>query len=86
MLTQEGLDFILRITDYFHGHWEDPSWGRRGINQVLILLSIYNLAEGIADTEARQTVQRSVERAMANAAEEIVKTSSTDSVPSHSRK
>jgi hypothetical protein len=40
MLTKEGLEFLLRITDYFHGHWEDPEWGKRPINQVLLSLDV----------------------------------------------
>jgi hypothetical protein len=24
-------DFILWVTDFFHGHWEDPNWGRRQV-------------------------------------------------------
>jgi hypothetical protein len=34
-LTPEAIknrqEFILWVTDFFHGHWEDPSWGRRQV-------------------------------------------------------
>ncbi len=72
MLTRERLEFILKITDYFHGHYEDYGWGHRAINQVLILLSVHTLAYGIADTAVRQAVQGTVEKAMANAAQAVM--------------
>ena len=72
MLSKDGLEFLLRITDYFHGHWEDPEWGRRPINQVLVLLSAHTLANGIADPESRAAIQGSVEKAMATAAQKVV--------------
>jgi hypothetical protein len=32
-LTKEAIknreEFILWVTDFFHGHWEDPNWGRK---------------------------------------------------------
>lgn len=31
MLSKQALDFILHVTDYFKGHWEDPEWGRRPV-------------------------------------------------------
>jgi len=24
-------EFILWVTDFFHGHWEDPSWGSKQV-------------------------------------------------------
>jgi hypothetical protein len=24
-------EFILWVTDFFHGHYEDPNWGRRQV-------------------------------------------------------
>jgi hypothetical protein len=34
-LTPEAIknrqEFILWVTDFFHGHWEDPNWGRRQV-------------------------------------------------------
>jgi len=49
------LEFILQITDYFKGHWEDPEWGRRPANQVLIALAVRELAQGIQDAAAQKT-------------------------------
>ncbi len=68
MLTKEGLQFVLRLTDYFGGHWEDPSWGRRAVNQTLLLTSIGTLVEGVADEEARRALQTAVARATVGAA------------------
>lgn len=73
MLTKQGLEFLLRITDYFGGHWEDPGWGQQPINQVLVLLSAHTLAGGIEDERARQEVQGPLERALANTAQRIVR-------------
>ena len=74
MLTEEGLQFILRITDYFHGHYEDLNWGRRHINQILIYLSVHTLAEGIADKETRAAIQIPIEKGMAGLAQKIAST------------
>jgi hypothetical protein len=76
MLTKEGLEFLLKITDYFKGHWEDPDWGQKPINQVLITLSAHTLAGGIAETKAQRQVQEAIEKAMTDAAQQVVKTSS----------
>ena len=76
MLTKAGLEFLLRITDYFDGHWEEPGWGQRPINQVLVLLSTHTWAEGVADTEVRGQIQGAIEKAMAEAAQKVVKGSS----------
>ena len=76
MLTKEGLEFLLKITDYFKGHWEDPNWGQKPVNQVLILLSAHTLAGGIAATEAQRQVQATIEKAMAVAAQSVVNPSS----------
>jgi hypothetical protein len=36
MLSAAARDFMLHVTNYFHGHWEDPEWGKRPVNQVLV--------------------------------------------------
>ena len=73
MLTKQGLEFLLRITDYFGGRWEDPGWGQQPINQVLVMLSAHTLAGGIDDERAREEVQGTLERAIAGAAQRIVR-------------
>jgi hypothetical protein len=73
MLTKEGLEFLLKLTDYFKGHWEDPGWGQKPINQVLILLSAHTLADGIAETGAQRQVQAAIEKAMTDAAQRAIK-------------
>jgi hypothetical protein len=73
MLTKEGLEFLLRITDYFKGHWEDPGWGHKPINQVLILVSARTLANGIADADARRQVQTSLDKALVQANQQIAR-------------
>jgi hypothetical protein len=73
MLNKESLDFLLRITDYFNGKWEDPEWGKRPINQVLIALSTHTMANGIADIDARSKIQNNIEKVMAEAAQKAVK-------------
>ncbi|MGO9119813.1 MAG: hypothetical protein ACLQPD_19650 [Desulfomonilaceae bacterium] len=75
MLTKEGLEFLLRITDYFHGHWEDPHWGQTPINQVSLMLSAPTLVNGVAETEVRRQIQGPFEKAMADVAQKVVKIS-----------
>jgi hypothetical protein len=45
-LTAQALknrqDFILWVTDFFHGHWEDPSWGTK---QVAIYEELIKMAK-----------------------------------------
>ena len=65
MLSKAGLDFILHITNYFHGHWEDPEWGRMPVNQLLIGVAIRELAEGIGDATIRGQVQTAANKAIA---------------------
>jgi len=74
MLTKDQLQFILHITDWMHGHWEDPGWGRRPFNQLLIQLGVHTLASGIEDKEARAVIQKCLEKSMAGAAKQIAST------------
>ncbi len=75
MLTKEGLEFLLRMTDFFNGHYEEPigPLGPKAIHQVLILLSAHTWAGGITDTEARRQVQATIEKTMAEAAQRATK-------------
>ncbi len=79
MLTKDQLQFILRLTDFFHGHWEDPEWGKRPMNQLLIQLSTHTLASGIEDKRVRTAIQGSLEKSMAGLAQQIA--SSQDPIP-----
>lgn len=79
MLTKDQLQFILRLTDFFHGHWEDPEWGKRPMNQLLIQLSTHTLANGIAEKGVRTAVQAGLEKSMASLAQQIA--SSQDPIP-----
>ena len=62
-LTPEGIknrqDFILWVTDFFHGHLEDPTWGRR---QAMYQKLIQIAAEKLDDVEMRKSVQKIVEK------------------------
>jgi hypothetical protein len=75
MLSKEQLDFLLRITDYFHGHWEDPEWGKRYLNQILVLVSAHTLVSGLEDAAVRRQVMEPIEKAVAEIAERAVKAS-----------
>lgn len=55
--SKSRLDFILRLTDYFHGHWEDPEWGKRPGSQILIALAVSELSSKIADAAVRNQIQ-----------------------------
>lgn len=62
MLTKDALDFLLRLTDWFHGHWEDPEWGKRPTTQILIALAIHDLATGIQDAELRGQIRAAADK------------------------
>lgn len=57
-LTPEAIknrqDFILWVTDYLHGHWEDPNWGRR---QVIYQNFVKAAAEKMDNVEVRKAIQ-----------------------------
>jgi hypothetical protein len=65
MLSKAALDFLLRLTDWFHGHWEDPEWGKRPTTQILIALALRDLATGLHDTESRGQIQAAADKVIA---------------------
>ena len=73
MLSKTRLDFILRLTDYFHGHWEDPEWGRRASSQVLIAVAVRDLASGIQDADLRGMIQGAADKAITKASQAVAK-------------
>jgi len=68
MLSKAARAFILQVTNYFDGHWEDPDWGRAPINQVLVGLTLRELANGLQDAEARSQIHAAADRAIAKMA------------------
>ncbi len=73
MLSKSARDFILHITNYFHGHWEDPEWGRRPVNQILVSLAIHELANGIQDSEAREQLHTITDKVISINAQRVAK-------------
>jgi hypothetical protein len=65
MLSKDRLDFILRLTDWFHGHWEDPEWGKRATTQILVAVAVRDLAEAIQDSDMRGTIQGAADKVIA---------------------
>jgi len=65
MLSKAALDFLLRLTDWFHGHWEDPEWGKRPTTQILIALALRDLATGLHDAEFRGQIQAAADKVIA---------------------
>lgn len=65
MLSKSALDFILRLTDWFHGHWEDPEWGKRATSQILIAVAVRELASGIQDVELRSQLNMAADKVIA---------------------
>ncbi len=63
--VKSRLDFVLQITNYFNGHWEDPDWGRRPANQVLIALAIRDLASGVGDAALQKQILDAADKAIA---------------------
>ncbi len=72
MLTKQGLDFILRLTDFFHGHWEDPEWGKRATTQVVVALAVHELADGMEDAKLRGQVQALTQEVIAKNSRAVV--------------
>ena len=70
---KDRLDFLLHITDYFHGHWEDPGWGSRAENQVLIHLAIAELAEKVSNAELKKTIQGAAQKGVAVAGQVVAR-------------
>jgi hypothetical protein len=70
--SKSRLDFILRLTDYFHGHWEDPSWGRLPGTQVLVALAVSELSAKITDAAARAQIQNAARAVVSKNAGGIV--------------
>lgn len=66
--VKSRLEFVLQITDYFKGHWEDPEWGRRPENQALIAVAIRELADGLADAAVKKQINDAAGKAIAGAA------------------
>ena len=73
MLSKSALDFILRLTDWFHGHWEDPEWGKRASTQILIAIAVRDLAVGIQDEELRKQIQTAADNVVVKNSHMITK-------------
>jgi hypothetical protein len=73
MLSKSALDFILRLTDWFHGHWEDPEWGKRASTQILIAIAVRDLATGIQDEELRKQIQTAADNVVVKNSHMITK-------------
>lgn len=63
--VKSRLDFVLQVTNYFNGHWEDPEWGRRPASQALIALAIRDLASGITDAGLKKQINDAADKAIA---------------------
>lgn len=59
------LDFVLQVTHYFNGHWEDPGWGSQPANQALIALAIRELAGGITDAGLQKQINDAADKTIA---------------------
>lgn len=75
MLSKNRLDFILRLTDWFHGHWEDPEWGKHPSTQILIALAVRELTTGIQDPETRGTINSAADKIVAKNSQAMTKAS-----------
>jgi len=73
MLSKNVLDFILRLTDWFHGHWEDPEWGKRPTSQILIALAVRDLSSGIQDVEFRGQIQAAADKVIVKNSQAVTK-------------
>jgi hypothetical protein len=74
MISKSRLDAILRLTDWFHGHWEDPEWGRMPVTQILIAVAIRELASAIRDKGLREQIHAATDTVIAKSSQVIERT------------
>ena len=74
MLSKSALDFILKITDYFHGHYEDPEWGRMPATQILVAVAVRDMAAGINDKELRAQITSAADKVVAMNSHAVLRT------------
>jgi hypothetical protein len=67
-MTKDELDFLLAITNYAHGHWKDPEWGKRLTDQLMLLKGVQILASEIANPEIRATIVKAAENGLGDVA------------------
>ena len=70
--NKSRLDFLLALTDYFHGHYEDLGWGRLPASQILIAVAINELSGRISDAGLRSQIQDASKQVVAKNAASIV--------------
>lgn len=68
MLSKQALEFILQVTHYFNGHWEDPDWGKSPASQVVVALALRDLAEGVHDSALRSEIRTATDKIIAKSA------------------
>jgi hypothetical protein len=73
MLSKAAMDFLLRLTDWFHGHWEDPEWGKRPTTQILIALALRDLATGLHDADLRGQIQTAADKVIAKNSQAVTR-------------
>ncbi|MDR3086334.1 MAG: hypothetical protein LBU45_00025 [Azoarcus sp.] len=73
MLSKTAQDFILHVTNWFHGHWEDPEWGRHPATQIVIGLTLRDLATTLEDTELRAQIQAAADKIVAKNSQVLIK-------------
>lgn len=73
MLSKEGLDFLLHVTHWFGGHWEDPDWGRHPVTQMMVALAIRELAAGVEEAGARSRIEAAADEAITRSAQQRLK-------------
>lgn len=74
MLSKFTLDFILHLTNWFNGHWEDPEWGKRPTSQILMAIAIRDLANGIQDVELQGHIHMAADKIVAKNSQMIHRT------------
>jgi len=67
------LQWILNGELWRLGIGEDPNWGQRHIDQMVIKAAIYELANKIADQAVKKQIQTSIAHDLVNTAQRIVK-------------
>jgi hypothetical protein len=70
---EKRTQFILWLTHYFNGHWEDPEWGKSEVGQLTLKLAMYEMAGKINDAALARQLQGPLRAAVHGDAQNAVR-------------
>jgi len=84
-MTKDELDFLLAVINYTQGHYQDPDWGNRVTDQLMLLKGAHILASQIAKPEIRAGIVKATENGIGDLALTALWRSVPDSHPDPDR-